>query len=59
MSDRPETAQARYYNRIIPVKDGDSGVLEIVLQVSNYLHSKGGLRAPSNWATPPDCGSIR
>ena len=43
VSDRPETAQARYYNRIIPVKD-EAGVLEIVLQVSNYLHSKGGLR---------------
>ena len=43
VSDQPETAQARYYNRIIPVKD-EAGVLEIVLQVSNYLHSKGGLR---------------
>lgn len=43
VSDRPETAEARYFNRIIPVR-GEDGVLEIVLQVSNYLHSKGGLR---------------
>ena len=43
VSDRPETAEARYYNRIIPVRD-EEGVLEIVLQVSNYLHHKGGLR---------------
>ena len=34
VSDRPETAEARYFNRIIPVR-AEAGVLEIVLQVSN------------------------
>ena len=43
VSDRPENSEARYFNRIIPLRD-ENGVLEIVLQVSNYLHHKGGLR---------------
>jgi signal transduction histidine kinase len=43
VSDRPENSEARYFNRIIPLRDGN-GSLEIVLQVSNYLHHKGGLR---------------
>ena len=43
VSDRPENSEARYFNRIIPLRDAN-GVLEIVLQVSNYLHHKGGLR---------------
>ena len=43
VSDRPENSEAHYFNRIIPLRDAN-GVLEIVLQVSNYLHYKGGLR---------------
>lgn len=43
VSPSAETGEARYYNKIIPVSAAN-GTVELVLQVSNYLHSKGGLR---------------
>ena len=43
VSPSAEIGEARYYNKIIPVSAAN-GTVELVLQVSNYLHYKGGLR---------------
>lgn len=43
VSPYAEIGEARYYNKIIPVSVA-SGTVELILQVSNYLHYKGGLR---------------
>lgn len=43
VTDHAETSKARYYNKIIPLNPVN-GTVELVLQVSNYLQYKGGLR---------------
>lgn len=43
VADDATAAAARFYDKVVPVEASD-GRIELVLQVSNYLHHKGGPR---------------